>query len=369
MTGSLKKWAGIVGLASAITVACVSVLAQPVDPKLAASWAFVQKAMPGVPYSLLKAACDEGAVMIYHGTWVDAQNEQIDGFRKRFPCISVQKFTTTMGELRERFLAEWRAKRPIADIIQDSDTGTLNLHAANRILMDYRISNDASFKPAAKKSGYWYPLRVAMVGIAWNTDLVSAAEAKLLTEWKGIVNPAWKGRAVVVDPSAGGVAYLPWYAWIKLYGEGFIDQIGALKPRVVTGINTASASLAAGDVAVILNASETGLLPLWLKGAPIRWSLPTPGVGPLTGQGIPANAPHPNAAKLYHEYAFTEEGYSLWQRLGGAPARAGIKDQRKVASESWYKVPADLWDYDPAAATAETQKVVAKFNQAVGASR
>jgi len=339
--------------------------AQPVDPKLAASWAYMQKEMPGVPYSLLKAACDEGALMIYHGTWDEAQDAQIAGFRQRFPCISVQKFTTTMGALRERFLAEFRAGRRDADIYQESDTGTLDIMAGNKTLMNYKISNDAAFKPSTKKTGYWYPLRIALVGVAWNTDLVSPDEAKLLSEWKGVTNPAWKGRAAVVDPSGGGVAYLPWYAWTKLYGEGFVDQIGALRPRVTAAINTASAALASGDVAVILNASETGLLPLWLKGAPIRWSLPSPAIGPLTGQGIPSNAPHPNAAKLYQEYSFAEEGYGLWQKLGGAPARIGFKDQRKVASESWYKLPADIYAYDPAEATAAAPAINRHFTQTV----
>lgn len=369
MIKHVKKWVYTVAIAPVIFVSGPALAAEPVDPALAASWAFVQKAMPGVPYSLLKAACAEGTVMIYHGTWIGAQNDQIAAFKKRFPCIDVQKFSSTVGRLRERFLSEFRAKRTIADVYQDSDPGTLNDFSTNGTLMNYRISNDAAFSPATKKTGYWYPLRAALVGIAWNTDLVSASEARLLTEWKGVINPAWKGRAVVVDPSAGGVAYLPWYAWAKLYGGGFIDQIGALKPRVVAGINNAAAALASGDVAVILNASETGLLPLWLKGAPVRWSLPAPGIGPVTGQGIASDAPHPNAAKLYHEYAFTEEGYGVWQKLGGAPLRIGLKDQRKVASEPWYKLPAEMFDYDPAAATADRQKIVDQFRKAVGAGK
>jgi ABC-type Fe3+ transport system substrate-binding protein len=362
MKKHLLKW---LWMAGALTMTLGWAQAQTVDPKLAASWAYMQKEMPGVPYSVLKAACDEGHVMIYHGTWDEAQDAQIAGFKKRFPCMSVEKFTTTMGALRERFLSEFRAGRRGADIYQESDTGTLDIMAGNKTLANYKISNDAAFRPGAKKTGYWYPLRIALVGIAWNTDLVSPEEAKLLTDWKGVANPAWKGRAAVVDPSGGGVAFLPWYAWTKLYGPGFIDQIGALRPRVTAAINTAAAALASGDVAVLLNASETGLLPLWLKGAPIRWSLPSPAIGPLTGQGIPSNAPHPNAAKLYQEYSFTEEGYGLWQKLGGAPARTGFKDERKVAAESWYKMPSEIFAYDPADATAAAPTVNKHFTDVV----
>ena len=178
--------------------------------------------------------------------------------------------------------------------------------------------------------------------------------------------PIWAGHAGVVDPSGGGVGFSPWYAWSVLYGDDFIKKIGAQKPRVYTGINPASAALAAGDIWAIFGASETGLLPLWLKGAPIEWSLPTPGVGPVTVQSIPAKAPHMNAAKLYQEYAFTLEGYGVWQELGGAPSRIGFKDQRKVAAESWYKFPEHFFEYKTSDSTNANKRVLDAFNQAVG---
>lgn len=354
---------------AAFALAATPALAQDVDPNLADSWAFMQEAMPGVPYETLEAACAEGALLVYHGSWVDAQDAQIEGFRERFPCIQVETFTSTMGELRERFLSEIRANRPVADIYQDSDTGTLNKFIEEGLLAEYKISNDDAFSDAAKNSGWWYSLRVALVGIAWNTDLVSPEDAAILSEWEGLLDPRWQGKGIVVDPAAGGVAYLPWYVWDRVYGEDFIAKIGEQKPRIIQGINNAAAALASGDVSIIINASETGLLPLWEKGAPIQWSLPSPGVGPLTGQAIPANAPHPNAARLYHEYAFTEEGYTLWHKLGGAATRTGLQDQREVAKEPWYKVPAEMYKYDPAEATAATPEIVQKFNTLVGAGR
>jgi ABC-type Fe3+ transport system substrate-binding protein len=341
----------------------------PSDPKLAASWAFMQQQMPGVPASLLEAACREGTVMIYHGTWVDAQEAQIKAFQNRFPCIRVEKFSADTGQRQERWLAETRAARHIADIIQDTDPGFLNRQAAAGNLLDYRISNDGAFGEGTKSSGHWYALRVALVGIAWNTELVKDAEAARLRTWQGIVDPIWKGRAAVVDPSAGGVAYLPWYIWSKEYGTGFLQKIGELKPRVVAAIVPAAAALAAGDVEVLFNASETGLLPLFDKGAPIRWSLPEPGIGPMTGQAIPARAPHPNAAKLYQEYAFTEEGYGLWQKQGGAPARTGFKDQRPVAQQSWYKVPQKFFPYDTAAASEQLKPIMDEFHRLIGRVR
>ena len=356
----------------ALVAACCSAIAQtpgPSDPKLAPSWAYMQKEMPGVSASLLEDACKDGHLMLYYGTWVQAQEGQMKRFQERFPCVKVDKFTADTGQRQERWIAEVRAGRHIADIIQDTDPGFLDAQVKAGTLLEYRISNDGAFDDAAKRSGFWYALRVALVGVAWNTDLVSDEEAKKLQTWDGIVDPVWKGRAAVVDPSAGGVAYLPWYIWLQSYGPEFLEKIGALKPRVISAIVPASASLASGDVAILLNASETGLLPLLDRSAPIKWSLPEPGIGPMTGQAIAAQAPHPAAAKLYQEYSFTEEGYGIWQKLGGAPARKGFQDQRPVAKEKWYKVPTSFAPYDRAGASTSMSSVMDSFRKLVASPR
>lgn len=358
-----------IGLSAAVGGGALAQTDKPSDPGLQASWDFMRQEMPGAPLSLLEAACKEGRVMIYHGTWVDAQDAQMKRFHERFPCVAVDKFSADTGQRQERWLSEVHAGRNTADVIQDTDPGFLDAQAAAGNLKEYKIANDDAFEPAAKRSGYWYALRVALVGIAWNTDLVTDEEAAKLRTWDGVIDPTWTGRAEVVDPSAGGVAYLPWYIWLQRFGIGFFDKIAALKPRIAAAVVPAGASLAAGDVAVLLNASETGLLPLFDRGAPIRWSLPEPGIGPMTGQAIAANAPHPAAAELYQEYSFTQEGYGIWQKLGGAPARRGVKDQRPVAKESWYKVPATFAEYDRADASSKTPEVMGLFRSHIAKSQ
>jgi ABC-type Fe3+ transport system substrate-binding protein len=89
----------------------------------------------------------------------------------------------------------------------------------------------------------------------------------------------------------------------------------------------------------------------------------------VTGQAIAARAPHPNAAKLYHEYAFTAEGSALWQKHGGAPARIGAKDQRPIAAEPWYKYPSKFLDYDPQEVTALYPKISGLFRQWINVRR
>ncbi len=323
--------------------------------------------MPDVSYELLKDACAEATLTIYQGPWPEAQLAQIAQFHKRFPCITVRRFELQGVLLRERFLAEFRANNNIADIVQDTDPGNLNEDADQGFLMNYKVGDDRFYPDGLKKAAYWYPLKITFVGNAWNTDLVSDAEAKSLGLWTGMADPAWKGRAGVTD--VGGIAMVPWYLVIKTYGVDFLAKVGALKPRVFSGNGPAAGSLASGDVSVLLGTTETGVEPVWAKGAPIHWALPEPGGGAATGQGISAHAPHPNAAKLYQDYAFTEEGYAAWQTLGGAPARSGYKDRRKVAAEPWYKLPQKMFVFDPADEARATPATLDAFHRAIGKAR
>jgi ABC-type Fe3+ transport system substrate-binding protein len=354
-------------LAMVLATTSLPASAQDVDPAHAEGWAFMQQQMPGVPYDLLKAACAEGEMMIYSGTWPDATQAVIDGFKARFPCIDAQSFVTQTGPRRERFLTEWRAGKDTADIIQDTDPGTLESQIEEGYLLQYRVSNDDKYPDALKHSDYWYPIRIAIMGIAWNTDLVSEEDAKELLEWKSLTDPKWKGKVGVSDPSSGGAAFLPWYLWPKLFGDEFMQKFAALDPRGFTSVNPTISSLASGDIEVYAGADDAFLTGVWDQGAPIHWSLPDPGIGVPTGQAISAHAPHPNAAKLYQEYMFSEEGYGLWQKIGGGPSvRHGFADQRAVAKEPWYHFPDELYQYDRTDATKAKDAVVEMYHKLMG---
>jgi iron(III) transport system substrate-binding protein len=348
--------------AATLVTASSAVGQEAINPKLAASWNFMQVSMPGVSYKLLEDACKEGAVAIYNGTWGEAQRNQVAAFKKRFSCLNVSTFELATAPRRERFLAETRAGQYLVDIVQDTDPGVLNEQVKAGLLMNYKISNDSYFEETVKVSGYWYPLRIAIAGNAWNTDKVTPEETKSLSTWEGVINPAFKGRAGITDPAQGGAVFLPFYGLYKIYGEEFMKKFAALKPRIFD-LNQLGSALASGDIDVALAVSETPLTTMYLAGAPIQWALPEPGFGPATGQAIAARAPHPNAAKLYQEYSYTEEGYGAWQKLGGPPARNGFKDQREFANEGWYKYPTKFFPADPDQVTSERDTFTAKFNE------
>jgi iron(III) transport system substrate-binding protein len=132
--------------------------------------------------------------------------------------------------------------------------------------------------------------------------------------------------------------------------------------------------LAAGEYAIIDQASQDGLSSLYLKGAPVRWTFPDPVPCNLTAQCISANAPHPNAARLFQEWALSEEGMGEWFKTTSViPSRADVTDPRRAVGrdwygEAWYREPKSLYlAYLHETAFADPAKpVIPRWNRIIG---
>jgi len=343
-----------------------SAASAPADPDLAAGLAFAKEQMPGVDEALLEQAKKEGSLTYYVGTFTQSTDSMLAGFKKLFPYITVRTYSAADSALRQKFTSEEDAGHHSADVITSTDPGQLNKLAAGNYFMNYSISNEAKYPKAQSDPGYWYPLRISSVGIAWNSDDVSAADAQILNSWQGITDPRWKGKAGIIDPAAGGLSLLPIYAWEQLYGDSFLKAVAANAPRIYSSATPAADALASGEISVLFTGNETQLNDLYNKGAPIEWADPDPAIGAVTGQAISANAPHPAAAKLFQEYTFSLEGATLWSKFSGLPVREGLDDQRKVASEPWFKAPTKFFDYDPAEVTKGQAAALQEFSAAFG---
>ena len=152
----------------------------------------------------------------------------------------------------------------------------------------------------------------------------------------------------MVDIRAGGTTQLPYYMFDKEYGPGFMQKLAALKPTVFNAINPLADRLGTGEFSLGLAVTaDTAIATQWLRGAPVRWTFPEPGLAVPYYIGLPAKAPHPNAAKLFEAWSLSPEGQRIWvANTGLAPVDKGIQDDRKFAHEPWYKLPSSYYAVD-----------------------
>jgi len=212
------------------------------------------------------------------------------------------------------------------------------------LLMPYKVSTWASIPNDVKdKDGYWYGDYYGALAFEVNTDIIK----NVPKTWADLLKPEYKGKfALAGDPRISAQAYMTVIAaslangaknagdvapGLKYFAQ--MNKAGNLIPLIaVTG------TLASGETPITIEWDYNALANRdKLDGNPaIQVIVPTSGV--VAGvyiQAISAYAPHPNAAKLWMEYIYSDEGQLIWLKGYGHPVRYNDMAKRNV-------VPAEL---------------------------
>jgi iron(III) transport system substrate-binding protein len=262
----------------------------------------------------------------------------LSDFQKRFPFVKVENFQASSVPLSERFMTEKRAGLNRVDLFQQGTALELAKALDEGYIENYKVTSESKFEPESYRSGLWYPIDHATVVVyAYNTNLVTPEEAKLLGTWDGFWSPGLAGKRFALPSAVSVKSTGQWlYLMENKYGKSVWDKIQALKPKLYDGGVPATAALQRGEVA-IAPISESQALTAWLAKAPIRWTVAEPALGEYQYEVLVKNAPHPNAARLLHEYILSRVGQEFFARLAYPSARVDVPDLRPVTSESWFK--------------------------------
>lgn len=313
------------------------------DPQLAALYRdVVQKDMPGVPFSILDGAKKEGKVVFYHLAFTAATTPAIAEFKKRFPFIAVDEFTATGGPLMERFLAEKRAGSDLADVIETGSEALMTQLIDEGHIEKYKATSEGAFKPGTFRSGWWYAVAVgANIVYIYNTNLVTAEQAKILERFDGLWDPALAGKTIGVPNVVSSPAAQQFFYYLeKAYGAASWEKLKSFK---VLDPLPGGDAVARGEVAIMPDPESVGQTQ-WGNKAPVRWTVPQPALVDPYPQAIASKAPHPNAARLLQEFLLSKPGQTPFATFVSPSARTDVPESRAVASESWF-VPSDRRTY------------------------
>jgi iron(III) transport system substrate-binding protein len=324
---------------------------------------------PGLSAENVKAACNEQSVMLYTLVLHDNSREVFKQFQERFPCVTVKTFAASGGALMQRFTSEFRAKSNVADVWMNSSPLFGEALVSEKMLRNWTPPNDAAFSDQWKKQGYWYPVGLATLGVAWNTDAINAQQKAWLATlktWDQLALAPVMNASGMVDIRAGGTTQLAYHFFEKQYGSGFWDKLAALKPSIFNGINPLVERLSAGEfpVALAITTDTAGGTQLQ-NGAPLEWKFPEPGLAVPYYIGVSSQAPHPDAALLLMAWSVSKDGQTAWVKSSGlAPAAKVGTDERSFAKSTWYKAPATYYRPDWPEIASEFNADVKRFDTA-----
>ena len=247
------------------------------------------------------------------------------------------------------------------------------------LIAPYQVATWADIPAAAKDSaGAWYGDYYGVLSFETNTKVVK----NVPKDWADLLKPEYKGQvALSGDPTQSNQAISGVWA-AALANGGSLDNVqpgldffkklndqGNFVPVIAK-----TATVASGETPIRITWTYNGLGDKdSLKGnPPVEVAVPTSGrFGGMYVQAVSAFAPHPNAARLWMEYLYSDEGQLIWLKGYCNPIRY---DAMNAAG----KIPADLAaklpDTKGAALptldqiTAATTKITAGWPTTVGAT-
>jgi iron(III) transport system substrate-binding protein len=247
-------------------------------------------------------AAQEGALVLYSTDPETAGEALLAAFRTSFPAIKTTYLRLQAGGLYARLLAERQGRAYLADVVQLSDLSFAQDFQKRSGYMHY-VSPEMTAYPVGFKSvpeGYWNWGALVIAAIAYNPHLVSAAEAP--KTWADMLDPKW-ADAISVKVTISGLQHVEWYVLRKLYGDDFWSKLAPLKPHAFDSYVQQFDRLVNGQDKVALTAQYSGYLLMRAKGAPVEFVAPPDGViAAPQAYGLIAEAPHPEAAKLFYDW-------------------------------------------------------------------
>jgi putative spermidine/putrescine transport system substrate-binding protein len=267
----------------------------------------------------------------------------IDGFKAKYPNIEVNELAPDAGSADEIEAIKANKDNPGPQAPDVIDVGLAfgPSSKAEGLIQPYKVSTWDSIPDDAKDpDGYWYGDYYGVLAFEVNTDV----QPDVPTDWADLLDPKYAGQvALAGDPRASNQAIFSVYASALANGGSLDDAqpgldffadlnaAGNLVPLIAE-----SGTVASGETPVTIRWTYNALANRDENGEAIQVVVPESGrFAGVYVQAISAYAPHPNAAKLWMEYLYSDEGQLGWLSGYCNPIRYEDMAARGV-------VPADL---------------------------
>jgi iron(III) transport system substrate-binding protein len=346
-----EAWKHRIGAAALVILAaaCAPAAPAPAAPRPAASLAtpdagpasvWQEATRPAVEQqALVDAARREGQLTFVWGASTMGGREGLrrlaEGFNRHYGLNLDVQFTPgpSMPEMAQRIAQEVAAGRPASSDVQPGYAVHMAVAIAANALepVDWLTWAANVRRPdQVVAGGAAVAFETSTPGITYNTQRVRPDEVP--SSLQDLLNPRYKGR-VASTPFAANFDYL---ATDDLWGEArTMDYLTKLAEQV-TGLMrcTEHERLVTGEFDVLaLDCSQNNAMALQAKGAPIGFTLAAdaPLLLPLY-VGVPRNARHPNAARLWVDYLLSREAQGILYEENSSDSHlvAGSKSAERV---------------------------------------
>ncbi len=265
----------------------------------------------------------EGKVVWYTSTPIAQAQKIVELFQQQYG-INVELFRSGGSAILSRFQQEIGAGRVAADVLTHSEPAAAVAMAKKGLFVAFKPKNFDKIPEAAKDAnGYWVGQRLNMMTHYLRSDKVPPADEP--KTWSDLLDPKYKGKLVMTDPSFTSLQVSVVGMIAKLRGWEFYEKLRANDVLIVPGNQQVSDMLKRGERLIAVGALDSYAADLRKQGHPIKTLYPTDGVFIIPSPtSVVKGSPDPNAAKLFAEFTIGDEAQRVFPAAGGYSARLDI---------------------------------------------
>lgn len=319
-------------------------------------------------HSVLAAALATGAaqaqnVVLYSSNNTETIETALEAVRQHAPKLNVQPVTGGTGTMMKRIEAE--AQNPRGDLFWSGGFGTLGAYRQH--LQPYRPA-DLDKIPAEFRGpdDLWVGTNVHVMVMMVNERQLKGLSAP--ATWTDLMQPQWKNKFAITDPSKSGTAYMLVYGLYKQFGQEGLDKIAA-NAVITASSGTTYKGVAAGEYAAGLTLEYAAQE--YVAGGQKEIKLVYPSEGSYLapeGMFIIKGAKNADAARALYDGLLSKESQQA-QLVNNfrRPTRTDIPVASLTTLPDLKSIK--IFPIDQDAAAKEYEAVVAAWNQAVSKAK
>ena len=332
-------------------------------------------ALAEVPADLVEAAKAEGTLTVYGSCEEDYLTAACDHFQELYG-IKVERQRLSTGEVPAKI--EEENGNPSADVWFGGTNNPYDTAAAKGLLDNSYVPVNASHlaKDIYKDpNGYWYGIYTGILGFMVNKDELARLNLEAPKTWDDLLKEEYKGLIWLSNYNTAGTAKLVVNTLLQMKGhdEGIKYLVNLDKNiQIYTKSGSGpSKNVGTGECVIGIGFLHDGITQIVDNGYDnIQLIIPEDGtsceIGPVA---IFKGAKHPNAAKLFVEYALSPECVQLAATRGSFQFLVIDNAEQPKEAAQFGLDPSLVWDkYDFADAAANTATYVQEVMDALGSA-
>jgi iron(III) transport system substrate-binding protein len=258
--------------------------------------------------ALEAAARKEGELTWYTAHYPIELAEEIGrAFTKKHE-VKVNVVRTTGQIAYQRLRQDIKNNAANCDVFASTDVGHFVELKKEGRLEKYLPELTKEISPEFKgfdPDGFYHATSAGLIMLIYNTQKVKPEDAP--KTWTETLQPKWKRQLATGHPGFSGYGGIWVVQMRKMYGWKFFEQMETLSPQIGRSMVDPVTMVSAGERTIGYTAENAALMSI-ARGNPIGMIYPSDGtILVIAPSAIMKNAKHPNAAKLFMEYLYSED--------------------------------------------------------------